>query len=291
MKNVQTLTIILILVVMLLSGCGEASAPEVADLATATAVPATPTHTPIPTDTPAPTDTAEPTNTPEPTVTTPPELTDTPEPTPTDEPPISSGAFDETELENGWIKYTLPEEQVAVAFPPEWTALKLSPEFLEETLAAVGENNEGTLSALSSEAVQSMASAGIKLMALDTDPDVITRATPTTANLLVIELPIELPFDSWVELNLVQLEALANEGTLESEIIEINGQEAARMIYTSDLITALGEADTVQIEQYLFKQEDMTYILTLAAQAEIADQYTELFPEIANTFEFLSAEE
>ncbi len=270
-----------IIIVLFLNACSQSSSTEVAEVATNTAVPA-PTDTPVPTETAVPptdTPTPEPTNTPEPTA------------TPTEQPLVSAANFDEVELENGWTQYTLPKDQVRIAFPADWTVVQIDAEFLADALAAVGENNEETaFDFLSSDVMLNMASAGIKFMALDTDPEAITRSTPSTVNLLIIELPIELPFDSWVALNESQLETLAQEGTIEMEMLEINGRPSAKFTYIAEINSLGGELDTLQLQQYLFKEGDLTYILTMGSEVDLAANYTDLFPEIANTFELLAQE-
>jgi hypothetical protein len=259
---------------------------EIANPPTATPEPEpTNTPTPLPTDTPTPAPTATAVPTEDPTETPIPESSTTEKATAV--PQITFDGFETTELDNGWMQYALPEEGFSVALPPNWLAVQLDPEFMADILGEVGAQNEGALSMLNSDAMQAMAASGIKLMAFDTDAEMIGRTTPTSLNVLTLELPGELPFDVWLNLNEAQLEGLAEEGSLTMEELQVAGQDAAHFHYTAQMVNALGQPDHVTLDQYLFLDGINAYVLTFASQVEVADQYTELFPEIMSTFAIL----
>ncbi len=254
--------------------------PTITPEPTATVTPS-PTHTPTPEPTATDTPTAVPTDTP------------TPEPTPTETAtavPDSASGLETTELDNGWMQYILAEEGFTIALPPTWLAVQPDPELMADALGQVGEQNEGVLRLLSGEAMQTMAASGIKLMALDTDPDVIGRNAPPSLNILVVALPIEMSFESYLSLNQTQVQGMADEGSFGIEEVTIAGKDAAQFTYTMPIVNMFGQLEQVRLQQYLLLDGQTQYVLTFAAPVDIADTYTELFPEIAATFEILPSE-
>lgn len=281
-------------IVLLLAACGAEPDMEAtvaaAIAATETARPPTATPEPTATTTPTPTDTPtpEPTATDTPTPTPTPTDTPTPEPTPTETatavPPFDPGGFDTAVWENGWTQYTLADAGFSVALPPNWLAFRPDPTFLAGIMGEVGAQNEGVLRMLSSDTMQAMAAGGIRLMALDLDPDVIALTTPTSLNILALELPVQLPFDSWLSINEAQVQSMAEAGSFSVDEVTIAGRSAARFTYTTQLVNVLGQQDQVYLQQYLLLDGKKGYVLTFAAQAGIAEEYTDLFAEIAETF-------
>jgi hypothetical protein len=283
---------LLLVLMFAISACG--AEPDV-EATVAAAIAATeaakPTDTPVPpTDTPIPpTETAvPPTNTPVPPTNTPVPPTDTPLPPTETAVSTPDNAFIEIPQENGWIRYELPQDGIAISMPDTWTPLTLDPELIGAAIGEVGTQNPSLESFFTSDLVQNLAAIGIKFYGLDADVTAITQSTPTSLNVLVQDIGISLPFDSFVELNLNQLPLLYGEDVeISEERITIDGLEASRISYEATLANAFGQLDTVRFEQYLLLDGEIAYILTMASVSDIAGQYETLFPEIASTFDIL----
>lgn len=293
----KRVSLLLIFVLLLLSAACQAEVDVDATVAAAIAATeaAQPTNTPEPSPTPLPTETpVPPTETPLPPTATPLPATETPTavPAPTDEPAaatdltgVAESGFAETTLENGWTQYTSTENGFAIAFPPEWTAFALDPEFMADALSDVGAQNPAFGDFFSNDLVRNLAASGIKLYAIDTDADAISQGTPTSVNVLQVELPFEFSLDEYLEINISQLETMGGDGvSISSEKIDLNGMETAVLRYEMPLTNIVGETDQVRFEQYLIIDDQTAIVLTMASVTDLADRYETLFPEIAQTF-------
>jgi hypothetical protein len=291
----KQLTLTLMLLTLLVAACGPAE--PTADVertvaaaleATQSAAPsATPTPVPTNTDTPAPTPT--PTAAPSETPTPAPSDTPPPSPTATEEPEPASGIIT-TPMEDGWVRYELPDVGVFLSLPPEWTALDLAAGDLDQLWEAVGELNPSLTNLMSSEVVRSLIAAGMVLYAIDTSPESLMSGGITNLNLLVTELPIDMPLDSYTALNIGQLESLFPDLELTSERVELGGREADKLIYTAEMGGLTGAA-SMQFTQYLTMDANTAYILTLTTPAELAEGYEPVFERIAESVRFPEGEE
>jgi hypothetical protein len=247
--------------------------------AQATSTP-TPTNTPLPTSTPLPTDTP----TPEPTA------TPAPTETPTSALPIpalgeTNGILTST-LESGWIRYEVTAEQFAIALPPEWLQLDLNPEALADLLGIVGEQNPQFDELFSSQMLRALVAAGVKFYAIDLNPDSLVLDLPTTANIIKVDLGLEIPLDVFVNLNLTQIEDLASPDVpVTHRRVMLTNVEAEEFKYVAEITDITGRNITMMFTQYLLLDETVAYVVTLSAPAELADAYISTFEEIGQSFE------
>jgi hypothetical protein len=128
------------------------------------------------------------------------------------------------------------------------------------------------------------------LYAIDTAPDSLLSGGITNLNLLVTELPIEMPLDSYTALNIGQLESLFPEVVVTSERVELGGREADKLTYTAEMAGLMGAAP-MQFTQYLVMDASTVYVLTLTTPAELSEGYEPVFDEIASSVEFLEGGE
>jgi hypothetical protein len=288
MKQLMSTLMILVFVTV---ACGPAEPTADVEGTVAAALEATqlaaPTATPIPvpTDTDTPTPTATPTAVPTETPTPAPSDTPPPSPTATELPEPASGIITTT-LESGWVAYELADVGISLALPPEWIALDLAAGDLDQMWGAVAELNPNLTSLMSSEVVRSLIAAGMVLYAIDTSPDSLMSGGITNLNLLVTQLPIDIPLDSYTALNIGQLESLFPDLDLTSERVELGGREADKLNYTAEMSSLTGAA-SMQFTQYLTLDANTAYVLTLTTPAELAEGYETVFEEIAASFEFL----
>jgi hypothetical protein len=133
-----------------------------------------------------------------------------------------------------------------------------------------------------------MVAAGIKLMALDASPESLGSGFPTSFNVLKLEMPMDITFDDYVEVNVMQLKSLYGEDIrLSQETQPIGGLEAAKLEYQAEMNDLLGQTHTVTYQQYLMLDGRTQYVLTLAATEDQIGQNEELFSRVAQSFELI----
>jgi hypothetical protein len=302
MRMKHTLLIPLLLLTLVVSGCFNQPTPDVeatvaaALAATQTAQP-TDTPTPYPTDTPTPEPTSTPTDTPTPypTHTPTPEPTSTPTPTATPTPkptatPTRAGTTDvlTSTLETGWTLHEVQAEGFAVALPPEWQRLGLNPDALEDAFGVVGERNPQFERMFSSQTVRKLAASGIKFYALDLTPESLSLGMPTSINIVKLDIGLEIPLDTYVPMNLTQIERIANpEIPITHRRVALSNVEAEEFKYGMELVGLTGTPVSVMLTQYLALEGSTVYNITLATPLELYDTYAPLFEEIGQTFRLL----
>ncbi len=243
-----------------------------------------PTNTPVPTDTPTPTPTPIPTDTPTPT----PRPTRTPKPTrtpsPTDTPTSATAPVITSTLENDWVLYELSQEGFTLALPPEWLQITLDPETYEDALEIAGEQNPTIGKYLSSDSLRALMASGLKFYGMDTSLDALEAGFLANLNVLKMDLGFEAPLDTYVALNLKQIEALATEGTVEHERVELANLDAEKLTYEMSQTSTTGDPVQVTIVQYLALDGSTAYVVTMIAPTSLSDDYVPTFEEIGQSF-------
>jgi hypothetical protein len=279
------LLIFVLLVFLLGSGCsGEPEpTPDVeatvaaAVAATQTAAPtATPTETPVPTDTPIPTQTPTPIP------------TDTPIPSPSEAPQPDGGETATSTLDSGWILYEVTTESFAIALPPTWEQLDLSAAGMEDTLAVMGERNPEFGQFFSSQYLRGLLAAGIKFYGLDMSEESFANGFPTSVNVIKLDLGLDMPLDLFVNVNLQQVESLANpDYPVTHERIQIGDMEAEEFSYQAQITDPLGDSIDMWLNQYLLLDGPVAYVITLGGVPETEQTQAQTFHDIAQSFRLL----
>jgi len=232
--------------------------------------------------TPTPTST----HTPTPTVTSSPTPTLTPSLTPTITPTEAEGPFTITLGEDGWKYYHYQEFGFSIGLPPKWTHLDLNAIDLESMLSAASEKNPELASIFSSEYIKQLATAGIKMIALDTTPDSLKGGISTNLNILVSDLPFDMDFEDYVDLNVAQIKNIYGVEIVNSqERIQLGEFEAAILEYETVRNDILGKSHKLVLRQYLILNGRTQYVLTFTNLKENYAKNAPLFDEIASSFE------
>jgi hypothetical protein len=191
-------------------------------------------------------------------------------------------------LDSGWVLYTLPESGFEIALPPSWQPLALSAEALETILDVFSEQNPEMASLLSSDAVRALIASGVKLYGFDLSAEVLKQGAPVSMNVIQTELPIKVPFDSYVSINLAQIEALAGPNAqIEHRRLTISGREAEEITYQYEMMNFVGQNVAGSIVQYLLLDDGTAYVITMIAPLALEDTYVSVFQEIGQTFNLL----
>ena len=235
---------------------------------------------------------AQPTSTPtpQPTATTPPTFTPVPTDTPTPLPatPEESEDMVVSEDENGWSRYELADAGLAISLPPEWTPLDMNAETFDEMLSAAGENNPALDQFMSATAVRNMAAAGIKFMALDMSVDSLSSSVVTNLNLLKSDLPFEISLDTYVEVNIEQIQEIMDiSSEVSHERVELGGREAEYVTYVAALNDVYGQPQSTVFHQYLMLEGRTQYVLTFTNLKDFDEANGPIFEEIAQGFEII----
>jgi len=266
--------------ILLCSACDSGSSPSTSDLdatleiALEQTIAAQPTETaPLP-----PTKTS--TNTPLPTSTNVPTLT--PAPTIADE--VKS--FTVEILDDGFLHYSYKDAGFSVSLPDNWEHLDLSAGDLDQILSYANETNPQLGDIYSSTYLRSLAAAGIKFMAVDTSVDSLSAGIPTSVNILVSELPIEIAFDDYIEINIQQLRNMLSENLLiRQERVPISITEAEKITYELEMNDVFGKSHMVVFNQFLMLQGKTQYVLTFGTVKEFSGANEAVISDIVQSFE------
>lgn len=286
------------LLTFLACGCAIVSTPNTeatvaaALAATQTAQP-TSTMTPTATNTPTLTPTRKPTSTPRPTRT--PTWTPMPTkpPTPTPAPTatvarVGAASVVTSTLKDGWILYRVESEGFAMALPPEWTQISLDPQALDAALKVVGEQNPEFKQFFSSETMRSLLASGLKFYAFNLDAEALALGLPPSANVIKLELPFSVPLDSYVAINLKQIESIADPSVpVAHQRVDLFNVEAEEFKYKMTMAGAMGKTVSSQIVQYLLVDGQIAYVITLVSPISLADTYVDTFTQVGKSFRLL----
>jgi len=224
------------------------------------------------------------------TATEPPTATSTvtPGPTASPLPAEEAKAYSMSVREDGWQTYLYQDFGFAISLPPTWTHLDLSTDDFDALLNYASETNPELETILSSDYLRNLAASGIKLMAVDTSVDSLASGSATNLNVLMADLPFEIPFDNYVEITIQQLKTMLGEDIeVTREKIVVGEIEGEMLEYKAALNNAFGEAQNIAFRQYLLMKGKTQYVLTFTSIEERYLENAPLFEEIFDSFEII----
>lgn len=262
MKRILFVTLFLVLLV----GCSameQESVPEPLD----TPPPATLTYTPIlPTSTSVPTSTS----TPEPT------------PTPTEIPqPYTIGIGGDS-----WQKYTNHRYRFSLLLPPNWAVIDFSGENFEDMVSATLDQNPQLGTIYTMDVFKSLATSGVKLMAIEVDEDAASAEFMTNLNVVVLDLTYDITLDEYIEFSMLELKNLLGEELeISQERIDLGGVPAGKLSYELQFNDMSGQPQVFAYQQFLMLKGRTQYVLTFTTSTPQAADFTDTFDLISNSFE------
>lgn len=188
---------------------------------------------------------------------------------------------------NGWSEYALPESGFAVSVPTAWQRLPVKNPELAAALGSVRQSNPELAQALGENA-EALLQSGVKFWAIDLNPE--TQQSGFASNVTVTRqtLPNAVSFDTFVALNLAQLDALTTRNSeITHERVLIAGQPAERVRY---LLAMNREDDSpmlAALTQYLILNGRYAYVLTYATRSDLIAKYREVFDQSAASMRFI----
>ncbi len=188
---------------------------------------------------------------------------------------------------NGWSEYALPDSGFAISAPTTWQRLPVQKAELDAALQTVRQSNPELAQALGENA-EALVQSGVKFWALDLTPETLQANFATNVTVTRQALPNAVSFDTFIAVNLKQLEALSSRNSeIVHERTSIAGQPAERVRY---LLTLNREQDapmTVAITQYLVLNGRNAFALTFATRTDLADKYRGVFDQSAASMRFI----
>ena len=189
-------------------------------------------------------------------------------------------------LDDGYSHYSYNDAGFSVSLPHNWEHLDISADDLDRIMSYANETNPQLGEIYSSTYLRSLASAGIKFMAVDTSVDSLSAGIPTSVNILVSGLPIELSFDDYIEINILQLRNMLGENLLIlQERVPISNLEAAKITYELELNNVFGKSHIVVFNQFLMLQGKTQYVLTFGTFKELFGGNKAVITDIVQSFE------
>lgn len=197
-------------------------------------------------------------------------------------------AYSVTAGEDGWQTYLYKEDGFSISLPPQWSNLDLGADDLDEMLSLFGDVNPGFEKFISSEYIRNLAASGIKLMALETSPESLDSGMMTNVNVLVLDLPMDVAFDDYVELSVIQLKNQFGETLALSQERQLLGKaEAEKIEYQMEINNVFGQPVNVIYQQYLMLDGRTQYVMTFTSTENQFTQNEEILTEIAQSFELV----
>jgi hypothetical protein len=188
---------------------------------------------------------------------------------------------------NGWSEYPVPENGFAISVPTTWQQLPVKAMELEAALQAVRETNPELAGALGVNA-PTLIQNGVKFWAYDLTPESVQGAFATNLTVTRQILPNPVSFDTFVTVNLNQLNALETRNSnIVSDRTSIAGLPAERIRYLLTLDAGDGAPVTTAILQYLVLNGRNAYVLTFATRTDLIGQYNEVFEQSASSLRFI----
>ncbi|MBN1977284.1 MAG: tetratricopeptide repeat protein [Anaerolineae bacterium] len=229
----------------------------------------TPTSTPTATPTPTPTDTPMPTDEPTPTSEA------TLAPTPTEPVPV----LIEEPLGDGWTRYTQPAGGYSIELPETWVVYDMTDgEMVELMLRSadldpVARSNIETM--LESELIVFLLYGGSFSVAGDSPPVFV----------YVFKSDMFAGMDPNAYIN--QVRSIPDLVVVESSVIEINGIQAAYIVYDMEVSDGVGGVVRIRFVQVMIPTRETAFVITAATTVEDFGAYEDTFERIIDSFEVL----
>lgn len=158
---------------------------------------------------------------------------------------------------------------------------------LDAALQAVRTSNAALAQALGENA-EALVQNGVKFWALDLNVEASQADFATNVTVTRQALPNAVSFDTFIAINLKQLETLSSRNSeIVHERTSIAGQPAERVRYLLTLDRAQATPMTVAITQYLVLNGRNAFVLTFATRTDLIDKYRSVFDQSAASMRFI----
>jgi len=160
----------------------------------------------------------------------------------------------------------------------------MDPKTLEASLKVVKEQNPQMATLVEGQA-RNLIVSGIKFFGLDLAPEATTTGFATNVNILKQPLGAEVSLDFYVQVNVGQLENMANVvKPISHRRVNLVAGEGEKLWYRMNMTMPTGQVLTVAITQYLVIKGEDAYVVTLATTADQAPKCAPIFEKIGQSF-------
>jgi hypothetical protein len=186
-----------------------------------------------------------------------------------------------------WTLYTNERDGFAVALPPQWAQINLDPDMLEAGLKTWQDQNPDLPKDFGDQARRAAAS-GMKFMGFDMSSAGRRASFQVNVNVMRMDLPRAWSLDYAVSQIMQQLDNVATIAKpLQHQRVQLKAGEAEKLQLTQQLTLLSGQDLKVEGTQYYFVQGNSLYVLSLVAPTKYSQNYTELFQQITDSFQFV----
>ena len=233
----------------------------------------TPTHTPTPTSTPTATSTPIPADTPTPTDEPTPTSTATLAPIPTEPVP----ELIEEPLGDGWTLYAHPAGGYSIELPETWLVYDMTDEDMIELML-----DSADMDPVTKRNVESMLDSELVVFLLFGGSFSVTGDSPPVF-VYVFKSDMLAGMDPNVFIE--QMKASPDWVVVEDSIIEINGIQAARIVYDIEVSDGSGGVMRTRFVQVLIPTRETAFVITAGTTVADFALYEDTFERIINSFE------
>lgn len=188
---------------------------------------------------------------------------------------------------NGWSEYAVPENGFALSVPVTWQRLPVKQQELDAALQTIRESNPDLAQALGDNA-QTLITNGVKFWAFDLNVESQQAGFATNVTVTRQTFPNPVSFDTFVSINLNQLNALTTRNSdIINDRVSLAGLPAERVRYLLTLQRGDQAPLTASLTQYLVVSGRNAYVLTYATRTDLLNTYQPLFEQSASSLRFI----
>lgn len=188
---------------------------------------------------------------------------------------------------NGWNEYAVPENGFALSVPTSWQRLPVQAQELNSALQTIQQSNPELAQQLGDNAANLFA-GGVRFWAFDLSPATQQAGFATNVTVTRQNLPSPVSFDTFVSINLNQLNALTTRNSdIVNERVSLAGQPAERVRYLLALNPEQGSPLTAAITQYLVLNGRNAYVITYATRTDQSGKFAAVFEQSASSLRFI----
>ena len=188
---------------------------------------------------------------------------------------------------SNWTLYTNEREGFALALPPKWAQIDLDPAFIEAGVQLLLEQNPDLPQEFGDQ-IRRAAASGMKFVGFDVSPAGRKASLQVEVDVMKADVPRGYSLDSVVSQIMQQLDKLTTiVEPVRHERVRLKAGEAERLRVTYRLTLPSGQKLSLEADQYVLLRDNVLYVLSLAAPTKFAQDYTETFKQIADSFQFV----
>ena len=193
----------------------------------------------------------------------------------------------ESEMEDGWILYTITEAGFSIALPPEWFSFELTGGMAEDLTEFLTEEEGSEMWGYYEDILPTLIEQGIKFYGIEFSAEGLDSGFPSSINIMQQDLPAGFTLEQLAEMSATMMESMFELPTpVEHDSVELSAGTAERLSYGMEALSVSGESIDAKLYQYMIESEGVITIITVGSTADRFEELTPTFDQIANSFRF-----